>query len=81
MDDSIRSLTTESLLEVLLFHAGNDLLNILGYGELAKEKMDSSHPAFSALTEALQAAGRTRAVFWQVKEEWLRRKSASSADQ
>ena len=58
MDDSIRSLTTESLLEVLLFHAGNDLLNILGYGELAKEKMDSSHPAFSALTEALQAAGK-----------------------
>ena len=81
MDDSMRDLTTEHLLEALLFHAGNDLLNVIGYGELAKEKMDSSHPAFSPLTKAMEAAERVRGVFRQVKEEWLRRKSASSADQ
>jgi len=81
MDDSIRSLTTEGLLDALLFYANNDLLNIWGYCELAKEKMDSSHPAFSEFTKASQAAERARAVFRQFGEEWLRRKSASSADQ
>ena len=81
MDDSIRSLTTEHLLEALLFNVGNDLLNIRGYGEIAKEQMDPSHPVFSALTKALQAAERARAVFRQVGDEWLRRKSKSSADQ
>lgn len=81
MDDSIRSPNTERLLEALLFNVGNDLSNIMGYGEIAKEKMDSSHPVFSAFTKALQAAQRARAVFGQVGEEWLRRKSANSADQ
>jgi hypothetical protein len=81
MEDSIRSLTTECLLGALLFHAGNDPLNIWGYCEPAKKKMDSSHPVFSEFTKALQAAKRARAVFRKVSEEWLRRKSASSADQ
>jgi len=75
MDDSIRRLTTECLLEALLFHAGNNLLHVWGYCEFAKEKMDSSHPSFSELTKALEAAESARAVFRQVSEEWLRRKS------
>jgi hypothetical protein len=81
MDDSLRNLSTERLLEALLFHAGNDLLNIWGYCEFAKEKMDSSHPAFSDFTKAWQAAERVRTVFREVSKEWLRRKSASSASQ
>jgi hypothetical protein len=81
MDDSIRSLTTEGRLEALLFHAGNSLLHVEGYCETAKEKMDSSHPAFSAVAAALKAAERTRTAFRQVSEEWRRRKNASSADQ
>ena len=58
MDNSIRSLTTESLLEAILFHVGILLVNSAGYCEIAKEKLDSSHPAFSAVTSALQQAER-----------------------
>jgi hypothetical protein len=81
MDDSLRSLTTEQLLEALLFHAGNDLASIVGYGEIAKEKIDSSHPAFPDFIKATQAAERVRVVFRRVGQEWLRRKSANRADQ
>ena len=81
MDDSMRGLTTERLLEALLHNVGNDLLNIIGYGEIAKETLDSSHPAFAAFTKALQSAVRARAIYQQVGDEWLRRKRASRADQ
>ncbi len=78
MDDSIRSLSTERLLELLLFDVGNLLLAIVGDGGVAKEKLDSSHPAFLSVTTGLQAAERARTVIQQVGEEWRRRKIASS---
>jgi hypothetical protein len=53
MNDSIRSLSTELLLETLLFEVGNLLVAAVGYGEMAKEKLDSSHPAFASATNAL----------------------------
>lgn len=81
MNDYFRSASTERLLEALLFEVGNCLLASVGYGERAKEKLDSSHPAFSAVTIALQTAERAQAVVREVGKEWLRRKSASSADQ
>lgn len=80
MNDYLRSASTESLLEVLLFELGNCLLASVGYGEEAKEKLDSSHPAFSSVTIALQTAERAQAVVQKVGEEWRRRKSASNSD-
>lgn len=81
MDDRIRSLTTERLLEVLLFDVGNLLVAIVGDSEIAKEKLDSSHPAFSPVTNALQTAERATTVMQQVGQEWRRRKITSRADQ
>jgi hypothetical protein len=80
MDDSIRRLTAEHLLEVLLFEVGNLLVTSVGLSEIAKEMLDSSHPALSPITNALQAAERARTIMQQVGEEWRRRKIASSAD-
>jgi len=74
MDDPISGLTTERLLEGLVFEVSNLLTASVGYGELAKEKLDSSHPAFSDVTNALQAAERSRGVVKRVGEEWRRRK-------
>jgi hypothetical protein len=74
MDDPISGLTTERLLERLVFEVSNLLTASVGYGELAKEKLDSSHPAFSDVTNALQAAERSRGVVKRVGEEWRRRK-------
>ena len=81
MNDSIRGLTAEGLLEVLLFDVGNLLVASVGYGEMAKEKLDSTHPAFSPVTNALQASERAVTLLRQVGGEWLRRKAASRADQ
>ena len=80
MDDSIRSLTTEALLEAILLHAGNLLVTSVGYCELAKEKLDSSHPAFSPLATALEAGEKARTVVRQVGDEWRRRKIAARAE-
>ena len=80
MDDSIRSLTAEQLLEVLLFEVGNRLVTSVGYGEIAKERLASSHPAFSPVTSAWEAAEGARKVMHQVGEEWRRRKAASRED-
>lgn len=80
MNDSIRTLSTERLLEALLFEVSNCLVASVGYGETAKEKLDSSHPAFSAVTIALQTAERAHAFVRQVGEEWRRRKISGSAD-
>ena len=75
MDDPIRGLTAERLLENLVFEVSNLLMASVGYGEVAKENLDSSHPAFSAVTNALQAAERARARVRQVGDELRRRRS------
>lgn len=81
MGNSIRSLTTESLLEAILFEVGNRLVNSVGYCESAKEKLASSHPAFSAVTIASEQGESARAFLQEVGEEWRRRKTANRADQ
>jgi len=35
LDDSIRSMTTERLLEVVLFEVRNRLVGVVGYAEIA----------------------------------------------
>ncbi len=77
MDDSMSGLTTERLLEGVLFEVSNVLVASVGYGQLAKENLDSSHPAFSHVTNALQAAERARAVVQRVGDEWRRRRLRS----
>jgi hypothetical protein len=76
MDDPISGLTTERLLEGLVFEVSL-LTASVGYRELAKENLDSSHPAFSHVTNALQAAERSRAVVKRVGDEWRRRRLKS----
>jgi hypothetical protein len=77
MDDPISGLTTERLLEGLVFGVSNLLMASVGYGELAKENLDSSHPAFSHVTNALEAAERARAEVKRVGDEWRRRRLKS----
>ena len=77
LDDPTSTLTTESLLEGLVFEISNILTASVGYGELAKKNLDSSHPAFSDVTNALQAAERARAVVQRVGDEWRRRRLKS----
>lgn len=72
MEDPISGLRTERLLGVLVFEVSNTLTASVGYGELAKENLDSSHPAFSHVTNALQAAERARAMVQRVSDEWRR---------
>lgn len=72
MADPISGLTTERLLGVLVFEVSNILTASVGYGELAKEKLDSSHPAFSHVTKALQAVESARGVVQRVSDEWRR---------
>jgi len=81
MDDWIRTASTERLLGSLLFEVNNCLLATVGYGGRAKEKLDSSHPAFSDLTIALKTAERAQAFAQEVGKEWYRRKNSESADQ
>ena len=64
----------DCLLGSLLFEVNNCLLATVGYGGSAKEKLDSSHPAFSDLTIALQTAERAQAFAREVSDEWYRRK-------
>lgn len=80
MDDPIRSLSTELLLDALLFNVGNLLVTSVGSGQIAKQRLDPSHPAFSLVTEALEASERANAVLRQIGDEWLRRKRANSPD-
>jgi hypothetical protein len=70
MVDPIRGLTTERLLGVLVFEVSNILTASVGYGELAKENLDASHPAFSHVAHALQAAERARAAVQRISDEW-----------
>jgi hypothetical protein len=44
----------------MIFEVMNSLVACIGYGEMAKENLDSSHPAFSHVVTALQAAERAR---------------------
>jgi hypothetical protein len=81
MNDYSRSASAERLLETLLFEVGNCVLASVGYAEKAKENLDASHPAFSAVTIALQTAERAQAIVRQVGEEWLRRKKANNTDE
>lgn len=75
MDDSIRSFTAERLLDGLL-HALNSLLCAsVGAGQSATEELDSSHPAFPFVKNALQSAEGAWAVVRQVGDEIIRRRS------
>ena len=72
MDDPISGLTAERLLGILLLEVSNMLTAIVGYGELAKENLDLSHPAFSHVTNALQAAERARGIVQRLGDDWRR---------
>ena len=78
MNDPIRGFTIEEYAGItggVIFEVRNALMACIGYGELAKESLDSSHPAFSHITKALQAAERARAVVGQFDCEFHRRRN------
>lgn len=77
MDDPISGLTTERLLEGLVFEVRNLLVASVWHGERAKENLDSSHPAFSHITYVLQATERARSVVKRVGDECCRRRLKS----
>ena len=53
---------------------GNCLLASVGYGQVAQEKLQDSHPAFTHVGTALKAAERGYAAVKHFDEEFFRRK-------
>jgi len=63
-----------------VFEVSNAPVTILGWGELAKEQIDSSHPAFSAITNAVHSAERAQILVRQVGDELRRRRSQAAGE-
>jgi hypothetical protein len=77
MDDPIRGYTVEeyaSLTRGVIFEIRNFLGASVGFGELAQQDLDPSHPAFAHVAQALQAAQRAYAVVRQFDHEFHRRR-------
>ena len=77
MHNLIKGFTDEEYIRStgqLLFEVGNCLAASVGYGQIAQEKLESSHPAFTDVETALKTAERAYAAVRQFSEELHRRK-------
>jgi hypothetical protein len=75
MSDPIRGFTIEEYANItggVIFEVRNCLVAIVGYSELAKKELDSSHPAFSHVAKVLQAGERAFATVKQFDREFHR---------
>ena len=78
MRDPIRGFTIEEYAHItggVIFEVRNCLLAIVGYSELATKELDPSHPAFSHVTNVLQAGERAFAAVRQFDHEFHRRRN------
>jgi hypothetical protein len=77
MDNPIRGFTIEeyaSLIRGVIFEIRNLIGASVGYGGLALEELDPSHPAFAHVGQALRAAQRASSVVSQFDQEIHRRR-------
>ena len=63
----------------VIFEVRNCLMVIVGYSELAKKELDTSHPAFSHVARVLQAGDRAFATVGQFDCEFHRRRNEAQA--
>jgi hypothetical protein len=79
MDDPIPGFTVEEFAQVVsgvMFEIRNALCASVGYGELALEKLDRSHPAFEYVTQAHKMAKRSYDAAQNFSREVHRRRLA-----
>jgi hypothetical protein len=79
MDGPIRGFTIEEFARItsgVMFEIRAFSTTSVGYGQLAKEKLDPAHPAFPDVANALKAAERVREVVEQFDQEFHRRRKA-----
>ena len=77
MQDLIKGFTVEEYIRstgALIFEVRNCLLASVGYGQIAQEQLQDSHPAFPHVGSALKAAERGFAAVKHFDEEFFRRK-------
>jgi hypothetical protein len=77
MDNPIRGFTIEqyaSLIQGVIFEIRNFVGASVGYGGLALEELDPSHPAYAHVAQALRAAQTARNVVSQFDHEFHRRR-------
>jgi len=83
MSDLIRGFTVEQYAKMtqgVMFEIRNCMVAVLYYSELATEKLDPSHPAFSPLAEVVRAGKRAFDTLVGFDREVCRRRDEAPDD-
>jgi len=77
MRDPLPGYTEEEAKNILggvLFAARNELSAVVGYGEMALEKLEPSHPSFELFKRSHEAAVRVNDVVQRISKEMYERR-------